>query len=130
MSDPTKLPLYDTVAQMLREPNFMRKGGFLGFFCHHAYAHSTEVGRQQIARVFKGIDLAILSTFSGLSLEVDVHPIIHKEKAWHYGTSYENVWGGMSAKELMHDPIPHLTRFLMIPTRTSRTVVATMLNAG
>lgn len=27
MSDPTKLPLYDTVAQILREPSFMPKGG-------------------------------------------------------------------------------------------------------
>ncbi|KAL8655977.1 MAG: hypothetical protein Q9226_002839 [Calogaya cf. arnoldii] len=109
MSDPTKLPLYDTVAQMLREPNFMRKGGFLGFFSHHAYAHSTEAGRQQIPGILKGVDLTVFSAFSGLGLEVDVHPVIHKDKAWDYGKSYDNVWGGMSVKELMHDPIPDYT---------------------
>ncbi|KAL8886758.1 MAG: hypothetical protein Q9192_006434 [Flavoplaca navasiana] len=105
MSDPTKLPLYDTAAQMLREPNFMRSGGYLGFFCHHAYAHSTEAGRKLIPGAFKGVDLAIFSAFGGLGLEVDVRPILHKAAAWEYSDEVENVWGGLSAKDLMQGSV-------------------------
>ncbi|KAL8752952.1 MAG: hypothetical protein Q9199_005391 [Rusavskia elegans] len=105
MSDPTKLPLYDTVAQMLREPNFMRKGGCLGFFCHHAYAHSTEAGRELIPGAFKGVDLAVFSAFSGLGLEVDTHPILHKWASWPYGDKIKNKWGGLPAKELLRGSV-------------------------
>ncbi|KAL8867677.1 MAG: hypothetical protein Q9174_005507, partial [Haloplaca sp. 1 TL-2023] len=105
ISDPTKLPLYDAVAPMLRNPSFMRKGGHLGFFCHHAYAHSTEAGRRQIPGAFKGLDLAIFSAFRRLGLKVKAHPILHKKKSWDYGTDYDNEWGGMSAKELICEPI-------------------------
>ncbi|KAL8671579.1 MAG: hypothetical protein Q9168_003923 [Polycauliona sp. 1 TL-2023] len=96
--DPTKLPLFDTVAQMLREPKFMRFGGRLGFFCQHAYAHSTEAGRKLIPGAFKGVDLAVFSAFVGLGLEVDVNPILHKEEGWN---DIEFGWGGLPAKELM-----------------------------
>ncbi|KAL9015715.1 MAG: hypothetical protein Q9180_008847, partial [Flavoplaca navasiana] len=98
LSDPTKLPLYDTVAQMLREPGFMRKGGCLGFFCHHAYAHSTEAGRKQIPGAFKGVDLAVFSAFKRLGMEVGIHPILHADRGW--GDASEHRWGGLPAKRL------------------------------
>ncbi|KAL8993483.1 MAG: hypothetical protein Q9169_006310 [Polycauliona sp. 2 TL-2023] len=101
VSDPTKLPLYETVAQMLREPKFMRFGGRIGFFCHHAYAHSTEAGRKLIPGAFKGVDLAIFAAFGGLGLEVDVNPILHKENQGFFRTRYENGWGGLSAEALL-----------------------------
>ncbi|KAL8895149.1 MAG: hypothetical protein Q9192_003812, partial [Flavoplaca navasiana] len=118
LSDPTKLPLYDTVAQMLREPNFMRKGeifilfkdllfdaevlmhgigGCIGFFCHHAYAHSTEVGRKQIPGAFKGVDLAVFSAFKRLGMQVGVHPILQADHGWYES---EHQWGGLPAKRL------------------------------
>ncbi|KAI4236368.1 MAG: hypothetical protein LQ349_002597 [Xanthoria aureola] len=105
VSDPTKLPLYDTVAQILREPNFMRKGGWLGFFCHHAYAHSTEAHRKLIPGVFKGVDLAVFSAFSRLGLAVSVHPILHKRGSWLYDEDIKNEWGGLSAKELLQGSV-------------------------
>ncbi|KAL8910881.1 MAG: hypothetical protein Q9171_003880 [Xanthocarpia ochracea] len=100
ISDPTKLPLYNTVAQMLREPNFMRKGGCVGFFCHHAYAHATEAGRKQIPGAFKGIDLAVFSAFSSLGLEVDIHPILDRG-----GRSSDRRFGGLLAKQLLDDSV-------------------------
>ncbi|KAI4240919.1 MAG: hypothetical protein L6R42_011415 [Xanthoria sp. 1 TBL-2021] len=93
---------------MLREPNFMRKGmgrGCLGFFCHHAYAHSTEAGRELIPGAFKGVDLAVFSAFSGLGLEVDIHPILHKWASWPYGDEIKNKWGGLPAKELLRGSV-------------------------
>ncbi|KAL8976636.1 MAG: hypothetical protein Q9205_007395 [Flavoplaca limonia] len=98
LSDPTKLPLYDTVAQLLREPNFMRKGGCLGFFCHHAYAHSTEAGRKQIPGAFKGVDLAVFSAFKRLGMEVGIHPILQGDHGW--WDPSEHRWGGLPAKRL------------------------------
>ncbi|KAL8838676.1 MAG: hypothetical protein Q9176_004916 [Flavoplaca citrina] len=98
LSDPTKLPLYDTVAQLLREPNFMRKGGSLGFFCHHAYAHSTEAGRKQIPGAFKGVDLAVFSAFKRLGMEVGIHPILQGDHGW--WDPSEHRWGGLPAKRL------------------------------
>ncbi|CAD6590179.1 MAG: hypothetical protein ASARMPRED_004603 [Alectoria sarmentosa] len=95
VSDPHHLPLFDIAREMLLEQKFMRKGGILGFFCHHQYAHSQSSGRKSIPGAFKGVDLAIFSVFHALGLKVGVHPII-KNKS-------ENM-GGLSAGELMQGP--------------------------
>lgn len=73
-------------------------GGCLGFFCHHAYAHSTEAGRKQIPGAFKGVDLAVFSAFKRLGMEVGIHPILQAEHGW-YDAS-EQRWGGLPAKRL------------------------------
>lgn len=80
-------------------------GGWLGFFCHHAYAHSTEAHRKLIPGVFKGVDLAVFSAFSRLGLAASVHPILHKRGSWLYDEDIKNEWGGLSAKELLQGSV-------------------------
>ncbi|KAL8720030.1 MAG: hypothetical protein Q9225_003046 [Loekoesia sp. 1 TL-2023] len=87
-----QLPLYSIVHDMLKEPTFLQKGGLLGFFCHHQYAHAHGSGRKSLPHAFKGVDLAVYSVFHSLRLKVGIHPII-KNKS-------ENM-GGMSKQELM-----------------------------
>ncbi|KAL8689089.1 MAG: hypothetical protein Q9218_005158 [Villophora microphyllina] len=80
MSDPMKLPFYSIASEILREPEFMSKGGCIGFFCHHAYAHSTEAGRKLLPGVLKGVDLAVYSASTSLGLAVDVRPVLTKRR--------------------------------------------------
>lgn len=89
-----QLPLYSIVHDMLEEPSFLRKGGTLGFFCHHQYAHTHGSARKSLPHAFKGVDLAIYSVFQSLRLNVGVYPII-KNKS-------ENM-GGMSMENLKSD---------------------------
>ncbi|KAL8948013.1 MAG: hypothetical protein Q9222_005764 [Ikaeria aurantiellina] len=103
ISDPTNLPLYSTVKEMLWEDNFMRQGGIIGFFCHHAYAHSTESGRKMLPGGLKGIDLAVYSVFHGQGLKTNVQPILHKHPTTTWRTGSSNSWGGLSVRELMQD---------------------------
>ncbi len=55
------------------------KGGILGFFCYHQYAHSTKSGRLPIHRGLKGIDYAIYSVFPALNLGIGIHPIVQND---------------------------------------------------
>ncbi|KAL8788905.1 MAG: hypothetical protein Q9213_001428 [Squamulea squamosa] len=82
------------------------EGGCIGFFRHHAYAHSTEAGRKLIPDAFKGVDLAIYSAFASLGLDVGVHPILHRKTSVTWHDDVESGWGGMSAKELLRGPSP------------------------
>ncbi|KAL8830788.1 MAG: hypothetical protein Q9170_005571 [Blastenia crenularia] len=91
---PYQLPLYPIVRDMLQEPTFMQKGGLLGFFCHHQYAHAHDSGRKSLPHAFKGVDLAVYSVFRSLGLKVGLHPVIENP---------EGGMGGMSSKKLMED---------------------------
>lgn len=70
-------------------------GGYLGFFCHHQYAHSQESGRRSIPGALKGVDLAVFLAFHTLGLRIGIHPILKNRS---------HSWGGMSARKLMHGP--------------------------
>lgn len=95
VSTPDHLPLFDIARRMLLQPRFMRRGGILGFFCHHQYAHSQESGRKTVPGAFKGVDLAIFSVFHALGLKVGIHPIVYNRDAR---------MGGLSSRELMEGP--------------------------
>lgn len=49
--------------------------------------------------------MAVFSAFSGLGLEVDTHPILHKWKSWPYGDGIKNKWGGLPARELLRGSV-------------------------
>ena len=49
--------------------------------------------------------MAIFSAFGGLGLEVDVRPILYKVVEWEYSDDIENVWGGLSAKNLIRGSV-------------------------
>ncbi|KAL8772410.1 MAG: hypothetical protein Q9209_002361 [Squamulea sp. 1 TL-2023] len=99
LSDPTNLPLYNIMADMLHDPQFMRKGGYIGFFCHHAYAHSAESEHERISGKLKGVDLAVYSAFCALALEVSIRPVLHKT-ADSSGHKLRVPYGGLSVKKL------------------------------
>ncbi|OCL13928.1 hypothetical protein AOQ84DRAFT_429161 [Glonium stellatum] len=74
--DPKQLPLYDTIQRMLQVPGFMMKGGTLGIWCSHAYAHSSEPSVHNLPSSLKGVDMAMYEIFRALGLQVAVRPIL------------------------------------------------------
>lgn len=92
--DAKQLPLYQSACEMLGCQKFMSEGkilqpagsmsgrlqliictgGYLGFFCAHAYAH-TNAQTTRIPDMLKGIDMAIWETFTDLGLEIMVRPV-------------------------------------------------------
>ncbi|KAF2499038.1 hypothetical protein BU16DRAFT_503041 [Lophium mytilinum] len=75
--DPTALPLYEAILSMLELPAFMTKGGFLGIYCSHAYAHTHEESIKHLPGSLKGSDMALYEIFKALNLEVDLKPILN-----------------------------------------------------
>ena len=69
-------------------------GGRLGFFCNHQYAHTHDAGRKSIPAAFKGVDLAVFTTFHSLGLKPAVRPVLKDD------SHQAPVWGGLSADEL------------------------------
>ncbi|KAL8743108.1 MAG: hypothetical protein Q9184_008153 [Pyrenodesmia sp. 2 TL-2023] len=76
----------------------MPKGGRIGFFCHHQYAHAHKSARKSLPLAFKGVDLAIYSVFRSLGLSVGIHPIIRNRS---------KRTGGISMKQLLQDDDDH-----------------------
>lgn len=58
-------------------------GGYLGFFCSHAYAH-TNTDAIILPDMLKGLDMAVWETFGRLGLEASVKPVLRDE-----GVKYE-----------------------------------------
>lgn len=69
-------------------------GGTLGFFCNHQYAHTHDAGRKSIPAAFKGVDLAVFTTFHSLGLKPAVRPVLKDD------SHQAPVWGGLSVEEL------------------------------
>jgi len=74
----TALPLYRKVESVLADPAFMRRGGTLGIYCAHGYAHSSHSTRQALPAVLKGIDMAVYAVFCAHGLAVDVRPVAER----------------------------------------------------
>lgn len=92
--DAKQLPLYQSACEMLGCQKFMGQGktlqpasstsehleliictgGYLGFFCAHAYAHNN-TQTTKFPDMLKGIDMAIWETFTALGLETIVRPV-------------------------------------------------------
>lgn len=53
-------------------------GGLLGFYCRHAYPHSTKTPREAplFPSVLKGVDLFLYSVLRALDLKVDIRPVM------------------------------------------------------
>jgi len=79
--DVQKLPLYQKVQKALQDPFFMPKGGNLGFFCTHAYAHATQEGGKALPGVLKGADMAVYSVFKAHGLDIQVQAVLGDEEA-------------------------------------------------
>ena len=70
------------VKKLLRDPAFMTKGGMLGFYCEHAYAHTNRDLCRHLPYALKGVDAHIYSIFHHIGLETKIRPVmeeIHEE---------------------------------------------------
>ncbi|KAK3984995.1 hypothetical protein QBC44DRAFT_405930 [Cladorrhinum sp. PSN332] len=76
LSKPTDLdlPLLGHMETVLDNPHFLPKGGYLGFFTTHAYAHTS--ANFSISAHLKGIDKAIWQGFQNLGCGVCLRPVL------------------------------------------------------
>ena len=70
-------------------------GGTLGFFCNHQYAHTHDAGRKSVPAAFKGVDLAVFTTFHSLGLKPAVRPVLKDDYSYRVSK-----WGGLSVEQL------------------------------
>ncbi|KAH6719680.1 hypothetical protein BKA61DRAFT_707506 [Leptodontidium sp. MPI-SDFR-AT-0119] len=80
-ADPSLYPLFEGAKKMLEIPGFMSKGGTLGFYCAHQYAHTRKVTDQLMPYALKGIDAVLFAVFSSLGVKVHVRPVLDND-AW------------------------------------------------
>lgn len=72
--DPAHLPLCQFIETMLGVDKFMTQGGYLGFFCAHAYGH-TNVEQAMLPHALKGLDMVVWETFTALGLFAEIRPV-------------------------------------------------------
>ncbi|KAL2816979.1 hypothetical protein BJX63DRAFT_386943 [Aspergillus granulosus] len=77
--DPTTLSLYGWMKNRLARDSFMQNGGILGFYCSHAYAHSSHLVSTHLPEVLKGADLVLYSVFQSLGIKLSILPILYDE---------------------------------------------------
>ncbi|KAL4939739.1 hypothetical protein BDV06DRAFT_230867 [Aspergillus oleicola] len=77
---PTSLPLHGYMKNLLSEPGPMKQGGFLGFYCAHAYPHSTMHAKGLLPRGLKGGDLTVYTVLKCLGVEVKVLPVLGRSE--------------------------------------------------
>ncbi|PLN86495.1 hypothetical protein BDW42DRAFT_158595 [Aspergillus taichungensis] len=73
---PETLAPYRFLRSLVQEPSFMKEGGVIGFYCSHAYPHSSALAKIQLPSALKGSDIILYSIFKSLGMEVDVLPIL------------------------------------------------------
>ncbi|OJJ43939.1 hypothetical protein ASPZODRAFT_72321 [Penicilliopsis zonata CBS 506.65] len=81
--DPKSLPLYAMLKDMVAKPGALDKGGVLGVFCSHAYAHSSTTAEHSLPQILKGSDLVLYSVFKSLGLQVNVLPVREADGFYH-----------------------------------------------
>lgn len=60
--------------------NLTSLGGYLGFFCTHAYAHSN-TDHIVLPDMLKGLDMVIWETLTGLGLQTEVKPVLFTDRS-------------------------------------------------
>lgn len=53
----------------------MQKGGIIGFYCTHAYAHATKSAIKYLPWCLKGLDMTVYETFKALPCHVILRPV-------------------------------------------------------
>ncbi|KAK2615390.1 hypothetical protein N8I77_002149 [Diaporthe amygdali] len=81
--DATQLPIYLSLKNIVDNKAFMPEGGYLGFYCSHAYAH-TNTDAIILPDMLKGLDMVIWETFGRLGLEASVKPVLNVEDFYQY----------------------------------------------
>ncbi|KAK5138256.1 hypothetical protein LTR08_003317 [Meristemomyces frigidus] len=73
--DPTQLPIYDTLKNIFDVPSCFPKGGMLGIWLTHSYAH-TNGEMNFLPSSLKGADMMFYETAIALGLQCSVQPIL------------------------------------------------------
>ncbi|KAL6720878.1 hypothetical protein ACLMJK_002803 [Lecanora helva] len=74
--DSRQFDIYNRASEALKAADFLPRGGILGFYCRHAYAHSSNTHRNRLPYALKGLDAIFYSVFHRLGFNVRVKPII------------------------------------------------------
>jgi hypothetical protein len=69
------LLLFSQVRDLFSSPSFMPQGGVLGMCCDHHYAHHDKEGHKHLPAALEGVDAAVYSAKSKLSISVSVRPL-------------------------------------------------------
>ncbi|KAK7755004.1 hypothetical protein SLS62_003088 [Diatrype stigma] len=72
--DAAQLPLYKQVVGILKNASFMTEGGCLGFYCQHAYPHTSEASG--LPDTLKGIDMMLYEIFRAIGYKAYLRPVL------------------------------------------------------
>ncbi|KAE8146054.1 hypothetical protein BDV25DRAFT_144075 [Aspergillus avenaceus] len=75
--EPQTLPLYTQMEALFHNPRFLKRGGVIGIYCAHAYAHTSKTAAVDLARTLKGSDLVFYSVLVSLGATVDIRPVLN-----------------------------------------------------
>jgi hypothetical protein len=81
-------PLYLELMAAIRNPHFMRKGGILGFYCHHRYV-DVRNDLDKFAHTLKGEDAIIYRIAKSLGLHIGMKSVCGSRKHDH-ASSHES----------------------------------------
>ncbi|KAJ5926048.1 hypothetical protein N7516_007821 [Penicillium verrucosum] len=77
--DPKSLPVHSFMKELVMEPAIMKEGGAFGFYCSHAYPHTSDEAPMLLPRALKGADLVLYSVFKSLGIQINVVPVIMED---------------------------------------------------
>ncbi|GAB1316186.1 Fe2OG dioxygenase domain-containing protein [Madurella fahalii] len=76
--DPTQLPLYKTIHDLVHYETAWANGGLIGYNCSHVYPHTTPSKLNFLAPDnLKGADMLMFEIFKSLGLKVDFRPVVN-----------------------------------------------------
>ncbi|POS73066.1 hypothetical protein DHEL01_v208545 [Diaporthe helianthi] len=116
--DATQLPIYVSLKDIVQNKDFMPQGGYLGFYCNHAYAH-TNTEAVILPDMLKGLDMIMWEAFGRLGLEASVKPVMDVEEFYEglYDYYEENDQVPIPDRDLMvigNDRALHMSQGLRI----------------
>lgn len=83
--DPTTLPLYNTIRDMVNDSELWKEEGYIGYHCAHIYPHTSKSKLHFMAPDnLKGADMAIYSICCSLGLNVTFRPAFEEDDLGHY----------------------------------------------
>jgi len=77
--DPTQLPLYQMLEDMLNNEAFMPRGGRLGAYLAHCYAHTHQKFGKELPLSLKGVDMFLYEAASAAGLDLNLVAITNLE---------------------------------------------------
>ncbi|KAH8810964.1 hypothetical protein F5884DRAFT_749366 [Xylogone sp. PMI_703] len=76
--DPTQLPLFQAIKNIVGQDPFNGQGGTLGFWCSHAYAYNNK-SEAPMPDTLKGIDAVLWESLQSLKLHPRIAPVLTRD---------------------------------------------------